>query len=581
MFRVKIALLSVLLSGSVLVGLGLYSLSVMNNVGMARIDREILTLGEGHLATRPPRGYWQSFEKSLRFIYGEERSENLIVQIKDQVNEVLFKSSQWPAEITEDSFPDFDRTMDNRPPVPGNQAREERAANSQFSRQVGAPERPPSKLGTVARGDRRGPPPEAYKACEGKSAGSAAQFTDPRGETMKGTCEEEDGKLVLRPDANKGDRRGQIHNGTGGRPVPSTQGLNQSEWPMPRIKKKPYFATIQTPSGVWRTGIMGSDRITMLVGVNMAGFYADADRYRRAFLGIVPIALLLLAAGGWLIARRALKPVALITRTAEGITVRALDQRVPLIDADSELSRLVEVINGMLDRLEKSFGQAVRFSADAAHELQTPLTILQGELDDAVQHSPVGSEEQQRYSGLLEEVQRLKAIVQKLLILVRADAGRLDLCLEATDLSTMVESAAEDAGAMAPHLQIEQQIVPGVTIKADADLLVQAVRNLTSNAVKYNHENGLIRFHLSVHEDKAHFTISNTGAPIPAEQREKIFDRFYRVDQSRSKTVSGSGLGLSLAREIVHAHRGDLRFNPDSGSLVSFTLIVPLQEGKV
>jgi len=344
---------------------------------------------------------------------------------------------------------------------------------------------------------------------------------------------------------------------------------------MPRLKKKPHFATIQTPSGVWRTGIMGSDRITLMVGVNMAGFYEDADRYRRAFLGIVPIALLLLAVGGWVIAQRALKPVALITRTAEGIAVRALDQRVPLIDADSELSRLVEVINGMLDRLEKSFGQAVRFSADAAHELQTPLTILQGELDDAVQHAPVGSEEQQRYSGLLEEVQRLKAIVQKLLILARADAGRLDLRLEAMDLSAMIESAAEDAAAMAPHLQVEKQIVPGVIVKADPDLMGQVVRNLTSNAVKYNHENGLIWFQLSVRDNKAHVIISNTGVPIPAKDREKIFDRFYRVDQSRSRTVPGSGLGLSLAREIVNAHRGDLRLNPGSGNVISFTLSLP------
>lgn len=118
MFRVKIALLSVLLSGSVLVGLGLYSLSMMNKVGMDRLDREILTLGEGHLATRPPRGYWQNFATSLRFIYGEEGMDKLIVQIKDSRNEILFKSSHWPAEITEDAFPDFDRTMDTRPPLP-------------------------------------------------------------------------------------------------------------------------------------------------------------------------------------------------------------------------------------------------------------------------------------------------------------------------------------------------------------------------------------------------------------------------------------------------------------------------------
>ena len=570
MFRVKIALLSVLLSGLVLVGLGLYSLSVMSKVNMDRIDREILTLGQGHLTIGPPRGYWQNFEQSLGFIYPEGRPENLIVQIKDPGNELLFKSSNWPAEITVDTFPDFDRTMDVRPTVIEN-----RPTDSRIATAPEAPEQPPENRGDGAQDDRRrGPPPEAYKACEGKNAGSTAQFVDPRGETLKGTCEKENGKLVLRPDANKGDRRVHANGGDGDKPLPTSVGSNRSDKPMPRIKK-PYFATIATPSGVWRTGIMGSERVTMMVGVNMAGFYKDADSYRRAFLGTVPIALILLAVGGWVIARRALKPVALITRTAEAITVRALDQRVPLTDSDSELSRLVEVINGMLDRLEKSFSQAIRFSADAAHELQTPLTILQGELDDAVQHAPVGSEEQQRYGGLLEEVQRLKAIVQKLLILARADAGRLKLCLEPMDLSSMIESAAEDAGAIAPHLQVEKKIVPGVIVKADPDLLGQVVRNLTSNAVKYNQENGLIRFQLSVRDNKAQFTISNSGAPIPEKDREKIFDRFFRADQSRSKTVPGSGLGLSLAREIAHAQGGELRLESGSGKLISFTLYLP------
>ena len=575
MFRVKIALLSVLLSGLVLVGLSLYSLSVMNKVGMARIDSEILTLGEGHLATRPSRSYWQNFAASLRFIYGDERSDNLIVQIKDTAHEVLFKSAHWPSEITEDSFPDFDRSMDTTPPISNDRAGREQAADSRSAPPVGASERAPLNRSDDARNVRRGPPPEAYKACEGKSVGAVAQFVDRRGETLKGVCGEEDGKLVLRPDARKRDRQEQADDRPRERQPSLSPALNQAGSPMPRIKKKPYLATIQTTSGVWRTGIMGSDRITMMVGVNMAGFYKDADRYRRAFLGTIPIALLLLAAGGWIIARRALKPVALITRTAEAITVRALNQRVPLTDSDSELSRLVDVINGMLDRLEKSFGQAVRFSADAAHELQTPLTILQGELDDAVQHAPVGSEEQQRYSGLLEEVQRLKAIVQKLLILARVDAGRLELSLEPIDLSAMIESAAEDAGAMAPHLQVEKQIVPGVIVKADFDLIGQAVRNLTSNAVKYNHENGLIRFQVTTRDNIAHVTISNTGVPIPAKEGEKIFDRFYRVDPSRSKTVPGSGLGLSLAREIVHAHRGDLRLNPGSGNVISFTMSLP------
>jgi two-component system, OmpR family, heavy metal sensor histidine kinase CusS len=570
LFRVKIALLSVLLSGSVLVGLGLYSLSVMNKVGMDRIDREILTLGGGHLAVEPPRSYWQNFETSLKFIYREGQSENMIVQIKNARNEVLFQSSRWSAEITEDSFPDFDRAIYNPPPVPDDRVGEDRMADPLSGPPGDALEHPPLPKPENLPDGRRGPPPEAYKICEGKSSGSAAQFVTPHGETIRGICEEENGKLVLRRTFSKNDMRGQTDESPGSRPPGSTR----PDKPIPRIKK-PYFATIKTPSGVWRTGIMGSERITMMVGMNMAGYYEDAERYRRAFLGIVPIALLLLAGGGWVIAQRALKPVTLITRTAEGITSRALDQRIPLIDADSELSHLVEVINGMLDRLEKSFGQAIRFSGDAAHELQTPLTILQGELDDAVQHAPVGSEEQQRYSGLLDEVQRLKAIMQKLLILARADAGRLNLHLETLDLSTMIESATEDAGAMAPHLQIEKQIVPGVIVMADSDLMGQVIRNLTSNAVKYNHENGVIRFQLFAGDNRAHFTISNTGEQIPIKDRERIFDRFYRVDQSHSKTVSGSGLGLSLAREIVLAHRGNLRLNPGSSKEVSFTMTLP------
>ena len=172
-------------------------------------------------------------------------------------------------------------------------------------------------------------------------------------------------------------------------------------------------------------------------------------------------------------------------------------------------------------------------------------------------------------------MQRLKAIVQKLLILARADAGRLNLTLEAMDLSAMIEAAAEDATVMAPHLRIDKQIVPGVIIKADRDLMGQVVRNLTSNTVKYNHENGLIRFQLLLRDNRAELTISNTGVPIPEKDRKRVFDRFYRADPSRSRTVPGSGLGLSLAREIVRAHGGDLHLNPISDNVVSFTLSLP------
>jgi two-component system heavy metal sensor histidine kinase CusS len=129
---------------------------------------------------------------------------------------------------------------------------------------------------------------------------------------------------------------------------------------------------------------------------------------------------------------------------------------------------------------------------------------------------------------------------------------------------------------MAPLLRIEKQITPGVIVKVDHDLLGQAVRNLTSNAVKYNHEDGCIRFQLSVRDHLARVTVANTGVPITDKEAERIFDRFYRTDRSHSKAVPGSGLGLSLAREIARAHGGDLCLDSGRVNEVSFTLSLPI-----
>ena len=156
---------------------------------------------------------------------------------------------------------------------------------------------------------------------------------------------------------------------------------------------------------------------------------------RNIFLVTLPAALLLVGGGGWLVAGRALRPLKTIAQTAERVTARGLDQRIPVSDEDPEISRLIQVLNGMMDRLEASFNQATRFSADASHELKTPLAIMQGELENAVQAAEPGSPAQQVFSNLLEETQRLKTITRGLLLLAQADAGRLKLALEDVDLS--------------------------------------------------------------------------------------------------------------------------------------------------
>jgi len=298
-------------------------------------------------------------------------------------------------------------------------------------------------------------------------------------------------------------------------------------------------------------------------------------KYKTILIFTIPVALFFLTLGGWIISQRILKPIRSICQIAEKISVRDLGQRIPTIQTDNELSRLINVINNMLDRLEKSFNQASRFTADAAHELQTPLTILQGVLENAIQQAFEDNQETQLLVTLLEEVQRLKTIVRKLLILAQADVGQLNLRLEQVNLSDLISLTIEDIQAIAPHITVNQHIKPDIMVMADYDLINLVLQNLSTNAIKYNTENGKIDCNLTIQDAYAIFSISNTGVPISKEDQENIFNRFFRVDGSHSKRIHGSGLGLSLAREIVVAHRGDLILSESLEEWTTFLLKLP------
>ena len=341
------------------------------------------------------------------------------------------------------------------------------------------------------------------------------------------------------------------------------------------FNKVPRFLTLQTSEGTWRLGIMGNDELRLVVGLNYETVAGDLRRMRNIFLMTLPAALLLVGGGGWWVAGRALRPLKTIAQTAERVTARGLDQRIPVSDEDPEISRLIQVLNGMMDRLEASFNQATRFSADASHELKTPLAIMQGELENAVQAAEPGSTEQQVFSNLLEETQRLKTITRGLLLLAQADAGRLKLALEDVDLSSFVETAIEDARILAADagLRFEVNIQPGLRVTADRTLLQMAVLNLLGNAVKYNKPGGAVGVTLAADGSELLLTLCNSGPGIPPADQPRIFDRFYRVNQSPA--ADGLGLGLSLAREIAHAHHGKLLLKESRPDYTCFTLSLP------
>lgn len=316
--------------------------------------------------------------------------------------------------------------------------------------------------------------------------------------------------------------------------------------------------TIAAGDSRWRANVMANPHDLLIVAADLVPFYAEVNALRRTSLLVFALALFCIGAGGWFLAHRALRPVEALIAAAESITAQGLDQRIPEGETAEEFARLNRVFNNMLERLDRSFKQATRFSADAAHELKTPLTILQGQLNQLLQEAPDGSPLQQKLGQLLEEVQRLSVIIRRLLLLSLADAGRIKVNLEPVALDEFLATIIEDVEILAPDLTVKADLAAGVTVGADKTLLRQAVQNLVNNAIKYNVPGGTIRFELFRHEGKVRFTVANTSQGIPEEARKRVFHRFYRADPAHSRDVDGVGLGLSLAREIVRSHGGKL-----------------------
>jgi len=264
---------------------------------------------------------------------------------------------------------------------------------------------------------------------------------------------------------------------------------------------------------------------------------------RNIFLISIPGLLLLVAGGAWGIAASSLHSIRRLTTVIGNVTASGLEQRVPIGTTDVEFVELIKVFN-------------------QAHELKTPLAILQGELERTLQQAELGSQVQQSLSKLLDEVSRLSGIVRKLLLLSLADAGQMNLHRVEVDLSGLLIEMLEDIELLAPHLEIQTEIADGLCVQGDRDLLIQVLQNLISNAIKYNLPNDWIRIKAHRQGATVSINISNCSQEIPVSERNRIFDRFHRGDPARTRQVEGIGLGLSIAREIAGAHSGDLTLDP-------------------
>lgn len=278
-------------------------------------------------------------------------------------------------------------------------------------------------------------------------------------------------------------------------------------------------------------------------------------------LGIgLPLILVLVFITGRLVAARALKPVDDMARRASEITADRLNERLTIQNPDDELGQLGTAFNATLARLENSFEQLRRFTADASHELRTPLTAIRSVGEVALGKGGDESYYRDTIGSMLEETNRLTKLVDSLLTISRADAGRLALRFSPVPLLEIASESANLLEVLAEEKEQSIRLSGSRTIEVNADrtMLRQALVNLIDNAVKFSPEKGIIAIRVREDGPDAIVEVQDSGPGIAEEHRARIFERFYRVDKARARQEGGTGLGLSIVEWAVAAHRGSI-----------------------
>jgi two-component system OmpR family sensor kinase len=339
--------------------------------------------------------------------------------------------------------------------------------------------------------------------------------------------------------------------------------------------------SIKSPDNeVFRVALRRTDPFIIQVAYSETATETVLGHLLSIFGVLMPVVLFIAFSGGWIMAGMVLRPVGQITRLADRISAENLSERIPQRDVPDELGQLIVTINRMIARLEASFSQIREFSLSVAHELRTPLTILKGESELALTRTMTREETERLVTTYLEETVRMSRIVDDLLTLAKADAGQVRILREPVELSRLLQDIYEDALILASdkQLTVEMRSNEPAIVQGDESRLRQLFRILLSNAVQYTNSGGSVLISSRREGGKIHVEVEDTGIGIPQEALGKVFQRFYRVDEARTRIKGGSGLGLSIAQWIVTAHEGSISVRSTFGKGSCFTVTLPVVE---
>lgn len=301
------------------------------------------------------------------------------------------------------------------------------------------------------------------------------------------------------------------------------------------------------------------------------------DAAMRALLGTlfiaIPLTLLIAGGGGVFLAGRVLRPVGQIASAARDIEESDLSRRIEVHTKD-ELGSLANTLNDMIERLETAFERQRQFTGDASHELRTPLAVIEAESTLAISRERSAADYRRSLATVAQEAEHMSAIIDHLLALARADAGRETMSFGEVELSSLLNDLCAEARTRSAehHLSFDAHIAEGVSMSGDSAMLTLLFHNLIENAIRYTPEGGSISVSLTREGEDVAVRVADTGIGIPKQDLPHIFDRFYRVDKARSRAEGGSGLGLSICKQIAELHGGNISVKSEAGRGSTFVV---------